>query len=193
MMGLDERVAYLIIGGIIGFILGYIVRSLRDINQKEDAVYNLIKKDRDETGEIRKPTAQGVALFFVVCLTLFASVQSQMNSNEVEDSQDQQATVTRCTQSYLSQVLVAVNERTTYSRDQSIAAVELQRAQAEFIALALQDPPFEQARVLAGLTKYQDKLNKYVELVGKTASKQAANAYPTDEDFAMCISGKKEM
>lgn len=207
MMGMDDRVAYLVLGCIIGFILGYFVRSLRDIRQTTHHTDEVVTKIRDESGFIKKVSASGIALFLVVALSFFASVQSQMNSNAVEKNQKQQKEIltafgknqtqqkriVTCTQSYLSKVLVAVNERTTYSKDQSLAVITLQKAQAEFITLALQDPPLESSRVEKGLRTYLNSLNAYVEIVSKTANKQAQNAYPTDEALASCLSGEKEM
>lgn len=192
MMGLDERFAYLLVGCLIGFVLGYMARSIRNIEKKVDTVVE-IEKHRDERGISTYQFVANVALAFVVVLVVVNSFRTGSTNEVLKSTQDDIKQTQQCTQSYLAKTITALNERTTYSQAQSMANVELQRAQAEFITSALQEPPLEKDRVEAGLRKYFDKVTAYVTLVGKTAGKQATNPYPTEEQFVSCINGDEEI
>jgi len=80
-MGVSDRALYLLIGCFIGFILGYIVRSLQVIKQK------LSEKDNDD-GLVRYPLVLDVALLIVVGLTVFAAFRAQVAANKSDDVTD---------------------------------------------------------------------------------------------------------
>lgn len=191
MMGLEERIIHIILGAVIGFVLGYMTAKLHRIEEKVDEVDDIMKQEHGDGGFINKKFSDFM-LIGVVLLVAWAAFSSQLQTNDVKDVQKAQTKITVCTQNYLNQTITALNERTTYSRDQSVANVELQRAQAEFITSALQDPPLESKRVEAGLRKYFDKVTAYVTIVGKTSNKQATNPYPTADAFMKCVSGDEE-
>lgn len=76
-MALIERIVYLLIGGGIGFILGYIAAHLRAIETKVDAVKKevhdvdeIIARKRDDRG---LASFQNIALTFVVLVTAIAA------------------------------------------------------------------------------------------------------------------------
>lgn len=85
-MNISDRVLYLAIGGLIGFILGYIVRSLRGIETELEETEKKHKKHDD--GRISGDLVNRVAVFLVVCLTAFAAFRSQSASNKSDDAVD---------------------------------------------------------------------------------------------------------
>ena len=88
-MGLDDRLAYLMIGCAIGFILGYFVRALRDIKEELHEVDEIVKKqERGEAGFMRFPMVANAALILVLGLSLWASFTTQKVNNELADTQD---------------------------------------------------------------------------------------------------------
>lgn len=199
-MGLDERLFYLIVGCIIGFIIGWFSRSIHNIEEKVIEVDQIVKKERDENGFMRKPIVSDIAIILVVVMTAFAAFSSQRSSNEVRDNQFAQAKTaadlaltTSCTQAYLGKTIKALNERTTYSTEQAQKNVELQRSQVTLLSIFLKEPEASQAQAEAALKTYFDSLSQFVIVAGKTAEKAQLFPYPTDEEFKTCISaGPKE-
>lgn len=91
-MDLYERVVFLIIGGAVGFILGYIVARLREIKEEVDEVLSYEKRDhegiddenRGERGAVRLPSFGTVALILVLSLTVWASFQTARVNSELD-------------------------------------------------------------------------------------------------------------
>jgi hypothetical protein len=212
MMGLDERLFYLIVGCIIGFIIGWFSRSIHNIEEKVTEVDDIIKKDHDEAGFIRLPsrsavkgwfaklTWKGVALFIVVVLTALSSFQSQKVSNDVRSNSEQDrktqeriSRITTCNSQFLGRTILALNERTEFSTDQARANVALQKEQLRLLTIALTIPPPNAADGQAAVDRYLSKLNRYVELATKTAQKTATTKYPTLDDFTNCVENNKEL
>lgn len=149
-------------------------------------------------------TIRGVALFLAVAFTAYAAFLSQMNTNDLRDQTEVNTANTKantansknitavatCTADYLSDTLSAVNERTTYSGEQSKANIALQKAQGEFVQNALQEPALEQSRVAQALRTYLAALNDFVEVSMKSLGKTTTNPYPTDEEFQTCLAGE---
>jgi hypothetical protein len=210
MMGLDERVAYWLLGVLVGFILGRLTKTLRTIDQKVDEVIELEK--HDEKGSMRLPkwveikaliariNTRALALLLVVVLTAYASIQSQMTSNDVRagveqdrKTQERISRITTCNSQFLGRTILALNERTQFSTDQAKANIALQQEQLRFLTLALTVPPPDPDDGRRAVDQYLDKLNRYVELASKTAGKQALNEYPTLDDFTNCVEKDKEL
>ena len=209
-MGLDERVFYLVLGILIGFVLGYFTHKLQNIEEKVEEVDMIIKKDLGEDGFIRLPAwssvkrwfskidIKHVALLLVVLLSAAASFQSQIVSNKIErNSAEDQKTQERivriltCNSSFLGKTILALNERTTYSTDQADANVKLQKEQLRLLTFALTVPPPSARDGQKAVDRYFKTLNNYVDLASKTASKQLKNAYPTSEEFTSCVNSEE--
>jgi hypothetical protein len=187
MMGLDERLFYLIVGCIIGFIIGWFSRSIHNIEEKVTEVDDIIKKDHDEAGFIR-------------LLTALSSFQSQKVSNDVRSNSEQDrktqeriSRITTCNSQFLGRTILALNERTEFSTDQARANVALQKEQLRLLTIALTIPPPNAADGQAAVDRYLSKLNRYVELATKTAQKTATTKYPTLDDFTNCVENNKEL
>lgn len=90
-MDLLERIMYFSIGGVVGFILGYVVAHLQAIETKVDLVEKevheverTIKPKRDERGAMRLPSLKNVALLIVVALTVFAAFSTARVNGELD-------------------------------------------------------------------------------------------------------------
>lgn len=193
-MDLLERIEWLCFGGVIGFVLGYIVGKLHDIKEELDEVDHDLKKLRDERGSLTSKSAANVALFFVVIITLYAALLSQTASNEtnktsstISDIQNAQKQNLDCTTQVLFDAIAALNERTLYSTAQADSNIELIDNQLVFLKKGLVQPPLTKAEALASYKSYVNKVTVFLELVKKTKSKQILNPFPTVEDLTSCL------
>lgn len=189
-MDVLERAIFLAIGGGIGFILGYIVARLREIKEEVDEVLDIEKhnaRTRDERGFMRFPVVADVMLLAVIILTVWAAFASQRASNTVEEQQDDISRITTCNQAFLGDLLIAVNERTTFTADQARANIDLQRSQSQFLAIILADPPKTDAAQDQALRDYFANLNDFIEVNSNAARKAEENPYPTIEEFNACL------
>ena len=187
-MDLVERAAMLILGGIIGFIAGYLVRSLREI---KDDVHD-VKEELHEVDEIVKHKLSGddgfmahryvadVLMVVVLVIVAWSAFASQAATNTSKKNGD-------CTMQYLDRTIVALNERTTYTQEQAEANVELQKAQAEFLALLLRRPPYPEAKRTEAAQNYLQTLTDFATVSTKNVNAIAQNPYPTPEDFQSCL------
>lgn len=197
MVHLAERLIYLAIGGAIGFVLGYMVRSLRRIDARLEGVEK-IKKPPNDAGFVRNPIILDIVLLLVVLMTAWAAVSSQLNSNKLADAQHTIATnqvrqdrLTSCTSTFLSETIVALNERTTYTQEQADANVQLQKAQAQFLGLLFRkQPPVTREESYAAAQKYFNALTSFIEVNAKSNNKVSSNPYPTNDEFRACIDHK---
>lgn len=97
-MDLGDRIGWLILGCLIGFVLGYIARSLRDIKEELDEVDELVKHVSgadNEQAEARKKEwwqrrlrGPDFALLAVVVITAYAAFMSQSASNDSKNASD---------------------------------------------------------------------------------------------------------
>lgn len=198
-MGIEERFVWLIVGCFIGFVLGYYTRYLRSIKEethemKEIVVNEFKQRRRDERGAISPKFRNSVALGIVVALTAFASVQSQIASNKVTSTQeDLKAATTKldrivdCVIETNTELLDAINTRTTYTQGQAISNADLQRAQAVFFGILLHRPPYSQMRREEAARIYQDALDKFITAATASENNAKFTKYPKAEDLEMCI------
>lgn len=186
-MSFDERLGWLILGCLIGFALGYIVRYLQEIKEELGVVEEAVRHRKDEDGLLRHPVALDITLLFVVLLTVWASFASQKASNEVQESQETVERSTACNEVFLSKTMVALNERTAYTKAQVDANVELQRSQAEFLNIILAEPPVPEEARKRALKRYFDALTEFVTVNGKAEMKADRYPFPTVEELRDCL------
>lgn len=100
-MDWNERLGWLLLGMLAGFVLGYIVRSLREIKEELDEVRDLEREivdhhpDKKEDGWARPRLVDDIALGVVILLVAFSAFLSQKASNDVEENYKQD-TIARC-------------------------------------------------------------------------------------------------
>ena len=192
-MSLEDRIQWLLLGCLIGLVLGYVARDIRDkISMKrsaeeERAIRMGERHKRNESGMMRGTYLANIMLLLVVLLTAVAAFQSQKASNNVERANREITAIGDCTRVYLDRTITALNERTTYSRAQADANVELQRLQSRFLSVLLVQPPAPIEEFNGALQNYFDALNEFVRLAGKTSQKAAENPYPTEDELDRCI------
>lgn len=95
-MDLWERMLWLAIGCFIGFVLGYIVRSLHDIKEKVEHVEETVlevdqknsKWDQNDKGFMRHPLAADIAMILVLGVTIFAAFSTSKVNAELQRTID---------------------------------------------------------------------------------------------------------
>jgi len=153
-MAFDERLLLLLLGGLVGFVLGYLVRLAQEIRVKVDEVDSIVKEDHDilrkhdESGFMTNRWIANISMLVVVTLALIATVVSQKASNDVVASQGQQDKiiarqhlVISCFKNLFGEVLVSLNERSTYSQAMATANIDLQESQSKFFSILRHQPP----------------------------------------------------
>lgn len=87
-MDLLERAIFLLIGGGVGFILGYIVARLREIKEEVDEVLDIEKgkasRARGEEGFMRVPLVADIMYLTVLALVLYGVYLSIQASNDIK-------------------------------------------------------------------------------------------------------------
>ena len=189
-MSFEERLVWFLVGAALGFVLGYITRTLREIKEELDEVDTIVKHKRDETGITRHPLVMDAALFFVVAITVWAAFASQKATNQYQETQEKVNLITYCNEEYLNKTIRALNERTTYAQDQATANVNLQRAQARFLSVLLEKPPLPQLDRETALKRYFRSLSEFIVVNGKAEFKAERYPYPTNAELSNCIESK---
>jgi hypothetical protein len=181
-----DRLIFLLIGGFIGFVLGYIVRSVHAIKEEMNVMENKIDRQNLERGTARTDLLTRIGLLLVVCLTAFSAFSSQRNTNSSKDTQDALVRVTICTQQYLEKTITALNERTTYTQEQNEAVVELQTSQAHFLTQIL-DRTKTPDEHIQELKNYLQSLTNFLMISVKSSHKVAENPFPTSTELQLCM------
>lgn len=199
-MAFDDRLVYLLLGMAIGFVLGYFTRLVRETKEELDEVKDEIEKDvipnlhrheRDEDGFISS-TAASIMLLLVVGLAAFASFASQKASNDANHALDRVETISTCNQKVLTAALVALNERSTYTKASADANVDLQKSQRDFFTILLHQPPYSEAKQSQSVQDYYQDLLTFLKLAKKNAEKVGSNPYPDPSELQQCVSAASE-
>lgn len=182
-MTFDDRLSWLMVGCLIGFTLGYIVRTFHEFHEET----HHLTKTKNEYGFVRYPIVMDVALLTVVVLTIWAAFASQAASNDAEKNQKEIARVSYCNHIFLEKTIKALHARTDYSNTAIDSNVELQKAQEKFLRVAFREPSNPKV-VNAAVQEYLDSLAVFI-----AASEAFINfeAYPTNEEFLDCLTAKK--
>jgi hypothetical protein len=194
IVAFDDRLGYLFLGMIIGFVLGYLVRLTREIKEELDEVDEIVKKefgnsphDRDQGGFMRVPWTANIAVLLVVVLTAYASFVSQKTSNTVKATQETQTLTIYCTEKVLDEAIKVLNERTVYSGAQSAANIDLQKDFSRFFNLILHQPPYSSKKRLQAALDYQESLNTFLALTTKQREKAENNPFPAVKELDRCL------
>lgn len=200
-MDLIERLEWLTLGCVIGFILGYIVGRLRDIRAEVHEIkeeLNIVETDvkhiRDDQGVMTHRWSANIALALVVSLTFFAAIQSQRASNRSNETsksvialQTEQKQNLDCTTQVLFDVVSAVNGRTAYAGAQADANIDLIQGQLDFLTSLSVQPPLTDEEKLENYFAYVHKVEDFLAVAKKTRQQQYQNPYPTVEDLTACL------
>lgn len=197
-MNLDTRVGWFILGCVLGFIVGYVIRSLREIRQKVEHVEEFVTHEVDKDGDSkskkqktgvfdRSKVLSNIGLLIVVILTAASAFLSQKASNGVKSNQEYLSQITACNQHYITKTVSALNARTKNSLEQIEANKILQEKQAEFFALILSEPKPSDAKARSKALEYSKALNEFVTSSNKTNNNIEENAYPTAKELSDCF------
>jgi len=191
-MALDERLGWMLFGCVIGFILGYIVRYLREIKEELDEVDTVVKERRfrrrsTDDGFMNIRYVRDIAVLIVVVATVWASIVSSHASKDVKDQQDEIDRVTVCTSEYLARTIRVLNIRTDAVQERADANLELQKAQSKFFSLLLKIPPIPEEDRRAAADEYLAALNHFVEVSNNTKRAGVSDPYPTNAQLSRCI------
>lgn len=191
MMGLDDRLSYLLLGMLVGFVLGYITKALREIKEEIGHVDETVKRQKNERSFMRFPLVADAMLLVVLGITVYAAFSSQKTNNELSDTQDYIARITFCNQEYLAGTIAALNERTTYSTEQARANVKLQIEQGELLAFLLTEPPPLESEGREALRDYfQSGVQNFILVNERALEKFRQNPYPTEDELQACLENK---
>lgn len=180
MMDWNERLGWLVLGMLAGFVLGYIVRSLREIKEELDEVKDLEKEhirehhdeelpERGEQGLTRKPVLLDIVLLLVVLLTAYAAFSSQKNSNDLEENYKAD-TIARCQSAVDSRNV----QRSTVDAIYNLAI--------GFAAKSKGDPPRTPKEVVR-TNRYIDQVNAFrQDLYDKIKPSAACEKYVHDDN-----------
>lgn len=187
-MDLSDRLELLMIGCFVGFILGYIVRALREIKEELHDVDTIIHKarERDEEGSWRHPDFTTILLLVVVAITAYAAFASQRATNQVKDVQAVHAQVTLCNKQYLEKTIVALNSRTGSIEARADANLQLQIAQNTFFTTILKHPNNDQLEFKA-FHVYIDAQNHFIHTSIAAKEHLQENPYPTAQELDSCL------
>lgn len=197
-MPLDEKLFWLCLGGVIGYLWGrYDRRRKKDLDtiKKElRVVTETLKEDHRRT-----PFVPRVALALVVLMTALAAFWSQRASNEsaeavqrMEERYAQESIILSCSREFIGKVAIALNERTTFTTEQTVKNVELQKNQARFLTVVLKQPPVSEEGRRNSLQAYFDALTDFVIVASKSTQKAENNAYPKKRELGECIETKEQ-
>lgn len=206
-MELHDTIWHILLGVAIGYVIGRFHSYLRDIKEGVDEVDDIVKnKIRDEQGLIQHRVALNIALAVVVLLSLWASVSSQIQSDNLKstnkdlaiaqaDLKSAQTAISRigaCNKVTLTQLVQALNERVGYAQGRADADVRLTKSEAKFWTLVLTEPPPTPEEGRAALEKYLGLINEFVEASDQAKDQGLRFPYPTEEDLQACYTAAND-
>lgn len=197
-MDFNERLGWLILGALVGFVLGYIVRSLREIREdvvvikdEVDEIDVIVKTKRDQSraddGFMHIRFLRDIAVLIALLVTVWAAFASQKSSNEVKHQQNQIDQITVCTSEYLARTIRVLNLRTDAVQARADANLELQKAQSKFFKLLLEIPPLPAVDRREAADDYVKSLNKFIEISDTTKQAGESDPYPTNAEYQACL------
>ena len=153
-MDFDERLGWLVLGGLIGFTLGYVVRYLQEIKEELDVVEKAVTHSKNEDGFARKPLILDIVLLAVVAMTVWASFQTAMVNNRLEHTIE-------CITRYNTYQGKAVAHRDHAIEAGTDSEIKLWTQYGELYAQAKKDPskiPQAQEKLNEAIAAHRDSL-----------------------------------
>lgn len=201
-MAFDDRLGWLLIGVVIGFFLGYLTRTLREIKEEVHEVDEIVKsewnKHRDEKGSINLPSWPNIALIIVILATVFAALQSQSAANKVKSTQDELfrtqqklENVVGCNKELLDQTLKVLNVRTRTAEAAAKANLSLQQSQKWLLDVIFHVPPYSTERQEIARKLYAEDLKEFLDTGNNSEFVSKINRYPKAADLTDCIEDAK--
>lgn len=151
-----DRILWLAIGCFIGFVLGYIVRSLHYIKETVDHVDEIVvneaetkpKHVRGDNGFMRHPIAADLAIFLVVGLTVWAALSTSKVNAELQRTLE-------CITNYNVRQSQALEFRDNAVKAGTQLEIDLWSGYVKLYKVAKKDP--------SKIPDLQDQLNNYIK------------------------------
>lgn len=185
-MALSERLGWLLLGMIIGFVLGIIVARLRAIEEKVDAVDEHVKETQRKvspgsSGFMRQPLGTGMLYFLALLIVFWGTVAGQLALNRVDHTQ-------MCIKQYNIHQGRALTTRDDAIKAGTQSEINLWTRYAELYAQAKKDPkkiPQAQEALNRAIMSHRDALQE-------TQSTRDSNPYPDPDVLVNCAEGDKD-
>lgn len=205
-MELDDRVGWMLLGCLIGFGFGYIVRFLQeirdrlnevkeeldDVDEKVTEVDKIVKKNHPgDAGFMRHRYVADILMIIVLVIVAWSAFASQRASNQVTGTQDEFVIVSVCNQRFLAETIDALNQRTAYTQQQIQANTAVQNDQADLWRLLLEQPPKPEETRRMAAEEYLKSLEEFLAVSEKTSSTVQDNPFPDITDLRRCLDPEK--
>lgn len=198
-MELYETIFHVLLGVGIGYVLGRFHSYLREIKEELDEVDDIVKR-HDESGFMRNPIMADIAVLLAIAICVWAAFSTNSTNNKLENNlkedQVQQAELLKaqeaierlsiCNQTYLTQTVVALNERTEYAQNRADANVKVVKSESKFWRFLLVEPPPSDEEGRAALERYLVLIDEFVEASERAKNNVVLHPFPTDEDLKSC-------
>lgn len=176
-MNLTERLEWLLIGCVIGFVFGCFVCFLRKLDERSrGATSGRKERVRNEAGFMRHPYVADIAMVIALALTVFAAFSAQQTNNKLEN-------VSNCNKEFLSKQIVASTTRTEFLKTQLDSNVALQKDQSSFLRTILDQNATDKEEIDA-TRAYLGSLDHFLEVAARSNTLQP---YPNVDDLQACL------
>lgn len=181
-MGDLAGLAYAAGGLVAGFLLGWTSRAAGETTRIREVLMGQ-PDDRHRRAADRKPWRRRLsgsdAVLAVLVVIVLASTVTTWRVNERIDR------ITDCRAQVTTQLVRAVNERTTYSAQSTDRQANLLSAQQQLLT-SVADPSQTERQQRAAIRDYTDAVDAYRATQAKAAAKRAKYDYPTTDQIRKC-------
>lgn len=160
-MDLLERIVLFTVGLGVGFILGYIVARLREIERKVDTVgrevHEVDEIVKGKTGALERPPLTHILMLVVLLITAFAAFSAAKTNNALEET-------VYCLTRFNTNQNEALSSRDEAIKDETQAEIYLWTIYDELYRIGVNAGPRQQAavqeRFREAIIEYRDQLVK---------------------------------
>ena len=125
----------------------------------------------------------GVVVILVAIGMAGVSILQNQRVSRIADRADDRAA---CTTDVLSDLLRAVNERTSYTEELATANIDQLQAFAALVEASLRRPPPDRQESRHIVTDYRDALDAYLDLAAQAKAQRKEYPYPTVAAIRAC-------
>lgn len=186
------NVAALGIGICIGFVMGWTHQARQYAREARDEAHNAceeVKRLEAMMGEQGKIAWDNIILGVVITLTAGAAIMAGMNAQDLRESQRQAQVERECDAEVSAEFVSVLSERTTLTSDIALADVRANQAFLKVINLVQlsENRPNRSERISAAVDEYENRLDKYLRLIGEARAERVEKPYPEPNDFEECL------
>lgn len=164
-------------GSVVGLYLGWMLRTMQYAKQARDAATKVLRR-RDEHGWYK----HNISLLIVLAFTATAAIWTGIVNVQLGHSKD-------CTEKVTSELVIALQERTSLSTDLSIADTAQNLAFRDLMVAVLTVPQQPPNKLRIIFQDYVDKLNTYLGLQEQQRQAQRQHPLPKEIDYKKCLEG----